>query len=107
MGGHGRARANRRWQQRQLAVIPLRRKSSGNGEHSGMSESGNAANAELASASARVQQAVQAAAVGLVEREVLVELIALAAVAEEHVLVLGEPGTAKSEAVRRVARTLG
>ncbi|HYQ15676.1 MAG TPA: AAA family ATPase [Polyangiaceae bacterium] len=72
-----------------------------------MSESGNAANAELASASARVQQAVQAAAVGLVEREVLVELIALAAVAEEHVLVLGEPGTAKSEAVRRVARTLG
>lgn len=41
------------------------------------------------------------AARGLVEREVLVELVALAAVAEEHVLVIGEPGTAKSDAVRK------
>jgi MoxR-like ATPase len=40
----------------------------------------------------------------LVEREVLVDLVALAAVAREHVLVIGPPGTAKSEAVRRVAR---
>jgi len=62
---------------------------------------------ELAASSARVQAAVRAAGTGLVEREVLVELIALAAVAEEHVLVIGEPGTAKSEAVRRVARALG
>lgn len=54
-----------------------------------------------------MQAAVRAAAHGLVERDVLVELIALAAVAEEHVLVIGEPGTAKSEAVRRVARALG
>lgn len=54
-----------------------------------------------------MQAAVRSAAKGLVEREVLVELIALAAVAEEHVLVIGEPGTAKSEAVRRVARALG
>jgi MoxR-like ATPase len=44
---------------------------------------------------------------GLVEREALVELIALAAVAGEHLLVIGPPGTAKSEAVRRVARALG
>jgi MoxR-like ATPase len=50
---------------------------------------------------------VAAAAHGLVEREALVEVITLAAVAEEHVLVIGEPGTAKSEAVRRVARALG
>lgn len=34
----------------------------------------------------------------------LVELIALGAVAGEHVLVLGPPGTAKSQAVRHVAR---
>jgi MoxR-like ATPase len=54
-----------------------------------------------------VQTAVRSAAKGLIDREVLVELIALAAVAEEHVLVIGEPGTAKSEAVRRVARALG
>lgn len=44
------------------------------------------------------------AARGLVEREVLVELVALAAVAREHLLVVGPPGTAKSEAVRRAAR---
>ena len=41
------------------------------------------------------------------ERETLVELVALSAVASEHLLVIGPPGTAKSEAVRRVARALG
>jgi len=43
----------------------------------------------------------------LVDRETLVELIALAAVAGEHVLVIGEPGTAKSVAVRRMADAIG
>jgi MoxR-like ATPase len=42
-----------------------------------------------------------------VDREILVDLVALAAVAGEHLLVLGPPGTAKSQAVRRVARALG
>ncbi len=56
---------------------------------------------------AAVRRAIRDAARGLVDREVLVELVALAAVAGEHVLVLGPPGTAKSEAVRRVARRLG
>lgn len=50
---------------------------------------------------------IEDAAAGLVEREALVEMIALAAVAEEHVLVIGPPGTAKSEAVRRIARATG
>ncbi|MBC8102485.1 MAG: AAA family ATPase, partial [Cytophagales bacterium] len=44
---------------------------------------------------------------GLIERESLVETIALAAVAGEHLLVIGPPGTAKSEAVRRVAGAVG
>lgn len=44
---------------------------------------------------------------GLVERRVVVEAIILAAVAREHVLLVGPPGTAKSEAARRVARGLG
>jgi MoxR-like ATPase len=61
----------------------------------------------LVKAASAVQTAVRVAATGLVEREVLVELIALAAIAEEHLLVIGEPGTAKSEAVRRVARAIG
>ena len=54
-----------------------------------------------------VRAAIAAARVGLVERESLVEAIVLAAVAGEHVLVVGPPGTAKSEAARRVARALG
>jgi MoxR-like ATPase len=44
---------------------------------------------------------------GLVQRETLVELVVLCAVAREHLLVIGPPGTAKSEAVRRIARGLG
>ena len=54
-----------------------------------------------------VRAAIAAASDGLVERGALVELVALAAVAREHVLVVGPPGTAKSEAVRRIARALG
>lgn len=45
--------------------------------------------------------------VGLTDRESLVESLILAAVAGEHVLVVGPPGTAKSEAVRRVANEIG
>lgn len=54
-----------------------------------------------------VRAALGAAARGLVDRDVLVDLVALAAVAGEHLLVLGPPGTAKSQAVRRVSRALG
>jgi MoxR-like ATPase len=56
---------------------------------------------------ADVRSALKAATAGLVEREALVELIVLAAVAREHLLVIGPPGTAKSEAVRRVASAFG
>src|SRR4051812_12226158 len=62
---------------------------------------------DLQSAAGRLRAAISQAAHGLVEREALVEMIALAAVAGEHLLVIGPPGTAKSEAVRRVARALG
>lgn len=62
--------------------------------------------ASLASAASRVREAISSAARGLVDREVLVELIALSAVAGQHLLVIGPPGTAKSEAVRRFARVL-
>lgn len=61
----------------------------------------------LEHASSAVRAAIAAAGSGLVERNSLVETIALAAVAGEHLLVIGAPGTAKSEAVRRVARVLG
>ncbi len=54
-----------------------------------------------------VRVALHDAARGLVDRAVLVDLVALAAVAGEHLLVIGPPGTAKSQAVRRVAGALG
>jgi MoxR-like ATPase len=54
-----------------------------------------------------LRRAVAQAGHGLVERDVLVDLLVLAAVSGEHVLVVGPPGTAKSEAVRRVAMALG
>ncbi|WP_216842704.1 AAA family ATPase [Arthrobacter sp. NEB 688] len=56
---------------------------------------------------ATVASATAAARTGLVDREVLVDVVVLCAVAREHVLVVGPPGTAKSEAIRRVARHLG
>ncbi|RKH14219.1 AAA family ATPase [Corallococcus sp. CA047B] len=58
-------------------------------------------------AAATVRDALTDAGRGLVEREAMVELVALSAVAGEHLLVVGPPGTAKSEAVRRTARALG
>jgi len=57
--------------------------------------------------SAAVREAIAAARAGLVERELIAEVVALCAVAGEHLLVIGAPGTAKSEAVRRVAARLG
>lgn len=54
-----------------------------------------------------IRFAIAEASKNLIERETLVELIALAAVAREHVLIIGAPGTAKSEAVRRIARATG
>ncbi|QSQ22142.1 AAA family ATPase [Pyxidicoccus parkwayensis] len=58
-------------------------------------------------AASAVRDALTDAGRGLVEREAMVELVALSAVAGEHLLVVGPPGTAKSEAVRRTARGLG
>lgn len=62
---------------------------------------------EAERAAAALQAVVKQAARGLIDREVLVELIVLGAIAHEHVLVIGEPGTAKSAAVRRVTTALG
>jgi MoxR-like ATPase len=66
-----------------------------------------ASKCDLAEDAAAVGAAVKRAQVGLVDREVLTELVALSAVAGEHLLVIGPPGTAKSLAVRRVAEELG
>jgi MoxR-like ATPase len=61
----------------------------------------------LGSAAQALRGAISRAQVGLTDRDSLVEVLLLAAVAGEHVLVVGPPGTAKSQAVRRVAGELG
>ena len=61
----------------------------------------------LQDAARQLRAGLQQATTGLVGREPLAELIVLAAVAQEHLLVIGPPGTGKSAVVRRVARTLG
>lgn len=61
----------------------------------------------LTDAARRLREGLRQATTGLVGREPLAELIVLAAVAQEHLLVVGPPGTAKSAVVRRVAQALG
>jgi MoxR-like ATPase len=56
---------------------------------------------------AAVRGAIERAQAGLVDRESIAEAVVLCAVAHEHLLVVGPPGTGKSEAVRRVADVLG
>lgn len=55
----------------------------------------------------RLRDAISEATDGLIDREHLAELLILATVAQEHVLVIGPPGTGKSAVVRRVAQSLG
>lgn len=54
----------------------------------------------------RLRAAIDAAATGLVARRPVVELLLLGAVARQHVLLLGPPGTAKSEMARRFAAAI-
>ena len=54
-----------------------------------------------------MRRVISSASAGLVDREVVAETVLLCAVAGEHLLVVGPPGTGKSEAVRRVAHSLG
>lgn len=62
---------------------------------------------QLLADSGKLRGVVKRVQSGLIDRDSLVETMVLAAVAGEHVLVVGPPGTAKSEAVRRVAAELG
>jgi MoxR-like ATPase len=65
------------------------------------------ASTSFTEAAAALRAAITDASAGLIERDALVETIVLSAVAGEHLLVIGPPGTAKSEAVRRIAHAIG
>lgn len=54
----------------------------------------------------KIRQCIKIATQGFIGREQLAELIVLAAIANEHLLVIGSPGTAKSAVVRRMAKTM-
>jgi len=64
-------------------------------------------NPSIETSAARVREGVHTATTGLIDREQLAELIVLAAVAQEHLLIIGPPGTAKSAVVRRAAAAIG
>ena len=64
-------------------------------------------NDEIKNSAQQLRAAIGRATDGLVGREQLAELMVLAAVAGEHLLVIGPPGTGKSAVVRRVAQAMG
>lgn len=57
-----------------------------------------------ASLRARIDEAVRVMSSGLIERDVEVRLLLLAALSGEHLLLIGPPGTAKSELGRRLSK---
>jgi MoxR-like ATPase len=63
--------------------------------------------ARLVTDAEAVRRTVAAAHADLVDRALVAETVVLCTVAAEHLLIVGPPGTAKSQAVRRVARGLG
>ncbi|MFO0557438.1 MAG: AAA family ATPase [Polyangiales bacterium] len=63
--------------------------------------------ASLADDSRILRESIAQASQGLFERRALIEAIILAALAREHVLVVGPPGTGRGLVARRVARVLG
>lgn len=61
----------------------------------------------FSSYSREFQSALDESSRGLIDREIFIKLIAIAALAGEHVLAIGPDGTGKKEAVRRFAQSLG
>lgn len=54
----------------------------------------------------KLERAIDALQRGLVERDVEVRLLLLAALSGEHILLIGPPGTAKSEVGRRLSKVI-
>jgi MoxR-like ATPase len=62
---------------------------------------------DLEALASSIRSVADEASRGLVDRRPLIESVLLAAVAQEHVLVIGPAGTGKSQAVRQIAEAIG
>jgi len=63
--------------------------------------------AELQRAIQRIKAGIRQSLEGMIDRDVVAQLILLGAIAQEHLLLIGPPGTAKSYVVKRIASILG
>lgn len=61
----------------------------------------------LQQAAKELRESVRDATRNIVDRDLIVDLILLSAVAGEHLLIIGPPGTAKSAVVRSVSNAIG
>ena len=69
-----------------------------------LSDGGSKQGKDAASLRDRLEEAIAVMSEGLVERDTEIRLLLLAALAGEHILYIGPPGTAKSELGRRLSR---
>ncbi|KAF6260517.1 AAA domain-containing protein [Scenedesmus sp. NREL 46B-D3] len=80
--------------------------SSGNGSSSSSSRSSSTGVIDTRELRAKLENAILVMQTGLVERETEVRLLVLAAMCREHILLIGPPGTAKSEVGRRLSQLI-
>jgi len=81
----------------------------GNGAGAGRGSSSSSSSREdpqVQQLKGKIKNAIMAMQEGLVERDVEVRLLMLAALSREHILFIGPPGTAKSEIGRRLSKLL-
>lgn len=62
---------------------------------------------ELQQTIQRIKAGIRQALANVIERDAVAQLILLGAIAQEHLIIIGPPGTAKSYVVKRVSSVMG